>query len=165
MPSVLHIGCGMAPLPEWLDAYDEIRLDINPSVEPDVIASMTDLGEIGPFDAVYTSHTLEHLYPDEVPMALAEIRRVLKPGGFGVIIVPNLEGISPTEDVVYDSPGGPVCGLDMYYGAGAAQATTRHMAHHCGFVGATFARVIDGAGFARSDVTRCNYNLIGAVVA
>ena len=165
MPTVLHVGCGRQPLPEWLDGHDEVRLDIDPGVEPDIIASMTDLGDIGPFDVLYTSHTLEHLYPDEVPIALAEFRRVLKPGGFATIIVPNLDGILPTEDVVYEAPSGPVCGLDMYYGAGSRIGNNRYMAHHCGFVPSTLKAVVDQAGFARNEVTTSNFNLLAVAVA
>jgi predicted SAM-dependent methyltransferase len=160
--TVLHIGCGTHSLPEWLEGYEEVRLDIDPDVQPDIIASMTDLGEIGPYDAVYSSHCLEHLYPDEVHVALAEVRRVLKPGGFAVIIVPDLEDVRPTEEVVYVSTGGPVTGLHMFYGM---PEKNRHMAHHCGFVAETMKRVLDAAGFARVEVTRSGYNLIGAAVA
>ncbi len=164
-PTVLHVGCGRQPLPDWLGAYEEVRLDINPDVEPDVIASMVDMGEIGPFDAVYTTHTLEHLYPDEVAQALGEILRVLKPGGFAMIVVPDLEGVKATDDVVYDSPAGPITGLDMIYGMGRMVASSRYMAHHCGFVRDTLKQVIDSAGFSRSAVTRSNFNLFAAAVA
>jgi predicted SAM-dependent methyltransferase len=33
----------------------------------------------GSVDAVVSSHNMEHLYPHEVPLALAEFVRVLKP--------------------------------------------------------------------------------------
>jgi predicted SAM-dependent methyltransferase len=33
-------------------------------------------------DAIFSSHNIEHLYPHEVPVALAEFIRVLKPGLF-----------------------------------------------------------------------------------
>jgi SAM-dependent methyltransferase len=42
-------------------------------------------------DAVYHSHTLEHLDRDIVPGVFAEIRRVLKTGGIQRIVVPDLE--------------------------------------------------------------------------
>lgn len=42
-------------------------------------------------DAVYHSHVLEHLDRDIVPGFLAEIRRVLRPGGVHRIVVPDLE--------------------------------------------------------------------------
>ena len=37
------------------------------------------------FDAVFSSHNLEHLYPHQVKEALAEFYRVLKPEGMIVI--------------------------------------------------------------------------------
>ena len=72
----LHIGCGrMQPdetnqLPSWASGCKETRLDIDPTANPDIVASMVDLGDIGPFDITYSSHTLEHLYPHQVLDAL-----------------------------------------------------------------------------------------------
>lgn len=147
MPTVLHVGCGTNPAPTWLSDYQEVRLDIDPRVEPDVIASMTDLGAIGPFDLIYTCHALEHLYPHDVRVALAEFLRVLKPGGGVVIVVPNLDGVKPDEEVLYESDAGPVCGLDMYYGMARLIAENPHMAHHSGFVPATLEAAMQAAGF------------------
>ncbi|MBA3839963.1 MAG: methyltransferase domain-containing protein [Thermoleophilaceae bacterium] len=45
----------------------------------------------GSVDAVYHSHVLEHLDRGAVPGFLAEIRRVLRPGGVHRIVVPDLE--------------------------------------------------------------------------
>lgn len=45
----------------------------------------------GSVDAVYHSHLLEHLDREAVPGFLAEVRRVLKPGGIHRIVVPDLE--------------------------------------------------------------------------
>ncbi len=42
-------------------------------------------------DGVYHSHLLEHLDRDVVPTFLAEVKRVLKPGGVHRIVVPDLE--------------------------------------------------------------------------
>lgn len=44
-------------------------------------------------DAVYHSHVLEHLDRNVAPAFLAEVRRVLKPGGVHRIVVPDLEGL------------------------------------------------------------------------
>jgi SAM-dependent methyltransferase len=165
VPLLLHAGCGRTAKPDWADAYDEVRLDIDPEVQPDIVASLTDLGDIGPFDAAYLSHCLEHFYPHEVPQVLAELKRVLKPGGFLVVVVPDLQGIEPTEDVVYVSPGGPVCGLDMIYGGGRLIQMSRYMAHHCGFVRATLQEVMERAGFDRCSVERIGgFNLLAAAV-
>src|SRR6185312_2442431 len=70
-----HISArGVAPLfasPDW----EEVRLDVDPAVGPTVIGSITDMKAIFPsesFDAVWSSHTLEHLFAHEVPIALGE---------------------------------------------------------------------------------------------
>ena len=44
-------------------------------------------------DCVYTSHMLEHLYPDEASSCVREIHRVLKRGGIARISVPDLDKI------------------------------------------------------------------------
>lgn len=164
--TMLHVGCGRQPLPEWmLTAFDEVRLDIDPGVEPDIVAPMTDMGAIGPFDAIYTTHTLEHLYPEEVLPALREFLRVLKPGGGLVLAVPDLEGILPTDDTVYESPAGPVSGLDMFYGMARMVVNSRYMAHHCGFVEQTLRDAVTAAGFKNVAVMRANFNLLATANA
>lgn len=42
-------------------------------------------------DYVYSSHLIEHLYPQEAAHCLAEIYRVLRPGGILRIAVPDLD--------------------------------------------------------------------------
>lgn len=164
--TVLHAGCGREPLPDWLGDCDETRLDIDADVQPDIVASLTDMGDIGPFDAIYTCHTLEHLFPHEVSVALDGFRRVLKPGGVAIILVPDLEDVRPTEEVVYDSPAGPVCGLDMFYGMARLIALSPYMAHKCGFIAATLGKALGAAGFSQSHTYRLGgYNLVGIGVA
>ena len=86
---VLNVGCGY-PLrqklhrhfhgPEWR----EIRLDLDPAVRPDIVCSITDMSPVAAdcVDAIWSSHNLEHLQRHEVPLALAEFVRVLKPWVF-----------------------------------------------------------------------------------
>lgn len=161
---VLHVGCGGAELPQPFDQEEETRLDINPAMEPDIVASFTDMGDIGQFDVVYSCHTLEHLHPREVDMALKECLRVLVPGGQVIIIVPNLEGVLPTHDPLYDSPSGPVSGHDMIYGHKCC-VENPYMAHHSGFMGDTLKAAMLKAGFAHA-VSHADdfYNLIGGAI-
>lgn len=79
------------------EGWEEIRVDIDPQSKPDIVASFTDMRSACPpqsFDAIWASHTLEHLYAHEVPSALAEFRRVLKPDGFALITSPDLEAVA-----------------------------------------------------------------------
>lgn len=119
---------------------------------------MTNMGEIGPFDAVYCSHSLEHLYPHEVPEAIAEFYRVLKPGGKAVVLVPDLEGVPPTDDELPGTPG--VCGLHLFYGDAREIPTRPYMAHHCGFVESTLRAAMEAAGFNTETKRMTHYNLM-----
>lgn len=162
---VLHVGCGKASLPSWLASDEEVRVDIDPSMNPDVVASMTDLGDVGEFDCVYSAHCLEHLSPHEVPIAIEEFRRVLKPGGFALVIVPDLTDVKPTHDILYEAPVGPITGHDVYFGYGPALKDHPHMAHKCGFVPETMQKSLEGAGFGRVVIKSLGaYQLVGVAV-
>ena len=100
MRTMLHIGCAQDPLPDWAGECKEVRLDIDPEHNPDIVASMLDMGDIGTYDGIYTCHSLEHVYPHEVPIALSEFYRVLNKDGVAIIIVPDLEGVKANEDMV-----------------------------------------------------------------
>lgn len=154
MAKILHVGCGNTPLPDQLQGHDETRLDIDPGCKPDIVASITNLGSIGRYDLVYSCHCLEHLYPYDVPRALKEFRRVLEKGGKVVIRVPDLEDVRATEEVLYDSPAGPITGLDMIYGLHTQLEARPYMAHHSGFVKATLEKALRAAGFSAYQVTR-----------
>lgn len=158
-PRVLHAGCGRAPLPEWLPGQ-ETRLDIDPDVSPDFVAPLTDMGEIGQYEIAYCSHALEHLAPHEINIALKEFYRVLIPGGFLIVVVPNLAGVLPDNTVIYESPAGPITGLDMYYGKASMVEENPYMAHKYGFVRSTLEDFLQRAGFTVKHVSDSNFNLM-----
>lgn len=157
--TVLVVGAGHDSGEYWKD-YEVTRLDIDPSTEPDVVASMTDMGAIGPFDVVYCSHALEHLYPHEVPIALGEFARVLKQGGTAIVLVPDLEGVPATDDRLPNA-GSDICGLHLYYGDARLIPEHPYMAHHCGFVASTLAAAMSAAGFETKTQRMSYYNLMG----
>lgn len=159
MRRVLHAGCGRAPLPEWLPGR-ETRLDIDPDVSPDFIAPLTDMGDIGQYDIAYCSHALEHLAPHDIDIALSEFHRVLIPGGFLIVVVPNLAGVQPDNTVVYESPAGPITGLDMFYGKASMVKDNPFMAHKYGFIRSTLEDFLQRAGFTIKHVLDSNFNLM-----
>lgn len=163
-PRILHVGCGGAPLPEWLMG-DEVRFDIDVNMKPDIVGSMTEMGDIGEFDIVYCCHTLEHLVPRDVHKAMQEFLRVLVPGGAAIVLVPDLEGMSPTHEMVYMSPSGPVSAHDMFYGH-VSCADNPYMRHHSGFISSTLKDAFLKAGFDRTEARRDDFgkNIIAAGV-
>ncbi len=154
-PRVLHAGAGGSKVPApYFPGFEEVTLDIDGRSNPDMVGSMVDMSFVPDetFEAAYTSHTLEHVYPHEVRLCLFNFLRVLKPGGMLMVVVPNLEGIKATEDVVYMSNSGPISGLDMIYGHHALIAESPFMAHKCGFVKETLKAAFESVGFAKVEV-------------
>ncbi len=156
------MGCGSAPLPDWFGAAVETRLDADARARPDIVASMTDMGEIGEYDIVFCSHALEHLAPSDVMKALAEFHRVLRPSGAAMVFVPDLQDIRPTFETVYESPMGPVTGHDMIYGHTLAAETNPFMRHLTGFIDETLRGALTQAQFRNVRVDRIPpFNLFG----
>jgi len=62
-------------------------------MQPDIVCSITDMSPVAAdsVDAVWSSHNLEHLQRHEVPVALAEFLRVLKPAGLLLLTLPDLQ--------------------------------------------------------------------------
>jgi len=160
---VLHAGAGGSSIPKpYFENFAPVTLDIDPRCEPDIVASMCDMSAIPDesFEAAYTAHTLEHVYPHEVRSCLWDFHRLLKPGGVLMVVVPNLENVKATEDVLYQSSSGPVSGLDMIYGMAGMVAKNPYMAHKCGFVSDTLRAAIESVGFEMVTVTPDDcYNL------
>ena len=89
---VLDAGCGEGVLVDEYAARLAIE-GIDPNYESDRVAngSLTALPyEAGTFDRALCLDVLEHLTFEEQPRALAELYRVLKPGGELLVSVPNL---------------------------------------------------------------------------
>ncbi len=89
-PLRLHIG-GMEPREGW----KILNVQDGPGV--DFVGTCVDLSRFADASVleIYASHVYEHLgYLDELPRALAEAHRVLKPGGLIRIGVPDLETLA-----------------------------------------------------------------------
>ena len=162
MKTFLHVGCGPKHKDRTTRGFNtnhwkELRFDIDEAVQPDLVGTMTDMSSVasGSVDAVFSSHNVEHLYPHDVPVALAEFLRVLKPDGFAVITCPDLQSVCAliAEDKLtepaYTSPAGPIAPLDILYGHRPAMARGNlYMAHRCGFTQKVLTGTLQAAGFA-----------------
>lgn len=147
MKKFLHVGCGRKHKDRTTRAFNspdwqELRLDIDERVNPDITGTMTDMSAVADasVDAIFSSHNIEHLYPHEVPLALKEFLRVLKPDGFLVVTCPDLQSVcalvaeDKLTDAAYTSPAGPIAPLDILYGHRPPMARGNlFMAHRCGF--------------------------------
>jgi SAM-dependent methyltransferase len=163
--TVLNVGCGY-PLRQKLHQYfhgpewQEIRLDLDSAVKPDIVCSITDMSPVAAasVDAIWSSHNLEHLQRHEVPLALAEFIRVLKPRGLLLLTLPDLRQVAQLvvedrlENLAYTSLSGPITPLDMIFGHTASLARGNpFMAHRTGFTARTLLKVLVEAGFV--DIT------------
>ena len=163
MNTFLHVGCGQKRKDRTTRGFNtehwrELRFDIDESVKPDLVGTMTDMASVESesVDAIFSSHNIEHLYPHDVPVALAEFLRVLKPNGFAVITCPDLQAVCAlvAEDKLtepaYTSPAGPIAPLDILYGLRSSmQRGNLYMAHRCGFTQKVLTATLQSTGFKR----------------
>ena len=171
---LLNAGAGatvakrISPLLEG-EHWEEVRLDIEPGVKPDVVGSIMDLARLFPrasFDAIWCSHVIEHLYAHEVHPTFLQFRQILRQDGFALVLCPDLEAVAEhllkrgLADVAYISPSGPIRPLDMIYGHSKAIEEGRyHMAHRTGFTTERIGNLLLGAGFSTISVRSENFEI------
>lgn len=169
-PVVLNVGCGPREqtIPALFDGYEEVRMDIDATVEPAVLGSLTATGLPDcSVDAVFASHVLEHVEQWDVPKALAEVLRVLRPGGQALLVTPDLARVAQEiverpgeiETVTEAAPFG-AAPLDMLFGfQPAVLAGHEAMRHRTAFTAQTLAAHLKAAGFASGQVTAHDWQL------
>ena len=150
----LHIGCGKGVLPGW------VNIDIYPAPLHMNVLRGLPFG-VGSVRHIFVSHFLEHLYyPRDVKPFLAELRRVLAPGGIVRIVVPDIqqciEAYTARDRAFFASrretwdwwPENPTRLEDFlaYAGAGPEPAYLFE-SHKYGYDFETLQRVLEDAGF------------------
>lgn len=90
----LDIGCGTNRLSPTV-----MTIDWFPHVDADLIWNCVHEGGRYPypfrenrFDFIFASHVLEDFAPDEIQWVMDEWLRMIKPNGYLVILVPDIEG-------------------------------------------------------------------------
>jgi len=168
MKTFLHVGCGSKRKEHTTPGFNtkdwrELRLDINEAANPDIVGTMVDMSGIenASVDAIFSSHNIEHLYPHEVPVALQEFLRVLRPEGFVVITCPDLQSVcalvaeDKLTETAYIAPAGPIAPIDILYGYRAdLMQGNLNMAHRCGFTQRVLTATLQAAGFSMVAATR-----------
>jgi SAM-dependent methyltransferase len=80
LPNITHVtGLDLEPMPGQLPSCDWIQ------------APATQVPEWRQWDVVYSSHCLEHLEPAALPLARQNWWKAVNPGGYLVLIVPDME--------------------------------------------------------------------------
>jgi ubiquinone/menaquinone biosynthesis C-methylase UbiE len=143
---VLNLGSGKQRITkaiynEYISDYHEVRIDLDEKANPDILHDIAKLPMIpdDSVDAVYSSHSLEHIGFYDVVDCVQEWYRVLKKGGELRIIVPDIA--TPAKyiaegdvfHVMYESEVGPIYALDMFYGHKGLAKTNPYMMHKTGF--------------------------------
>jgi ubiquinone/menaquinone biosynthesis C-methylase UbiE len=141
--------------------FEHLLLDIDPKGSPDIVCDARNLTtlESGQFDAVYCSHNLEHYYRHDVQRVLAGFLHVLKDGGFAHIRVPDIQELMritidrglDIDDVLYQSPAGPIMVLDVLYGYSVEIERSKKdfFAHKTGFTHKSLLKALQKAGFSK----------------
>jgi SAM-dependent methyltransferase len=98
----LNIGCAKNQLPGWHN------LDMNPKVAPDIMCNLEETPlyawnheeawfiKDNTYDCILASHVLEHIR-NFVPL-MADLHRILKPGGALIVISPYASSFDAFED-------------------------------------------------------------------
>jgi SAM-dependent methyltransferase len=160
-PRVLNVGGGSKdiPLPPHYAGWEHVLMDIDPKGQPDLVCDARELPALpaGQYDAIFCSHNLEHYYKHDGKKVLEGFLHVLKSDGFAEIRVPDISSVMKRvvganldiEDVLYESPGGPIKVSDVIYGW-AHQIETSGVdfyAHKTGFTVRSLQALLLQAGF------------------
>src|SRR4051794_6432228 len=94
MKKVLNIGGGdkAVTIPAHFDGWQHDRLDIDPSVKPEIVMDARELltRPAGEYDAVYCCHNLEHYHRHDAVRVVRGMHHVLKAEGFAEVVLPDI---------------------------------------------------------------------------
>ena len=164
----LNVGCGpvgsgLRPPSLCGRGWTEVRLDIDPAVQPDVLSPANQLTPVADaaIDAVFSSHCIEHLYLDEAVPALREWKRVLRPDGFLLLVCPDLQAAAEmiSQDRLLEIAYAGITPYDIVFSHQGLVAQGRaaghsFMEHKSGYTSSLLRGLVNEAGFATHAVLR-----------
>src|SRR5690349_18891874 len=76
--------------------WQEYRLHVDTTISTGIVGNILGMPTVpaDSFDAIQSKHHFQRLFAYQVPLALAEFRRVLKPGGLLLLVTPDLPKIA-----------------------------------------------------------------------
>lgn len=174
MKTVLNVGGNSKeiPLPPQYADFEHLLLDIDPRGSPDIVCDARELKSLDAdqFDAVYCSHNLEHYYRHDVQGVLTGFLHVLKENGFAHIRVPDIQEVMrqtlernlDIDDILYQSPAGPIMVLDVLYGYSVEieRSGQDFFAHKTGFTQKSLEKALRNAGFSKIYTAATNLDVV-----
>ncbi len=175
-PMLLQVRGSLRGEGNWPEMFGDranwqvARLSLNPTLPSDLAGSLADLSAIAShsFDALWCDRALERLPAADVPVALSELYRVLKPAGWLAIDTVDLQAVAAriaagTWDEPIEIPGwGAFLPVELLYGTSGAIAPVQAAApHQTGFTAAMLENALLAAGFRDVRVTTAGVTLQG----
>lgn len=165
--SVLNVGGGnkAIAIPDYFAGWQHHLLDIDPRGGPDIVCDARELQKLpaGSYDAVYCSHNLEHYYRHDGLKVLRGFVHVLNDTGFAEIRVPDIAQVIAAlrerqlelDDVLYQSPAGPIAAHDVIYGLQTEieRSGQDFYAHKTGFTPKSLSKMLLDGGFQKVFLT------------
>ncbi|MES2243773.1 MAG: class I SAM-dependent methyltransferase [Pseudomonadota bacterium] len=174
---VLNVGGGSksTPIPSHFAEWRHDLLDIDPRGAPDIVCDARELEKLqgGIYDAVYCSHNLEHYYRHHGLAVVRGFHHILNETGFAEIRVPDiaqviaavLEQQLELDDVLYQSPAGPIAAHDVIYGLQTEIETSGQdfYAHKTGFTPKSLSKILADGGFSKIFISTSQYLAVHAL--
>ena len=114
-------------------------------------------------DAVF--FTILSISSSQVPVALAEFHRVLKPDGFVLLTCPDLQSVCSSGHDQLTEPAikgmGPIAPLDILYGHRVSMKAGNSIWRIVGFNKKVLAATLSSAGFDNGVKARLKFSISG----
>lgn len=166
----LNVGAGYGKvIHETYAGMTEIRVDADPATKPDILADARALPVAdGSVDSVLSSHMLEHFPEEEAEGVLREFRRVIRPGGFVTVIVPDFvaacahvaSGLDAEPCYMTRVGNDPIYARDIIFGHRGNAKGNPLMAHRNGYTPTALFDAVTAAGFRVTRVITDRFNLV-----